>query len=121
MVNLDQLGGTLAPLTEGNSRYLMMLSEEATGRRSSLASANKGRGFGLELAYDYYGSKDFTRLFYRRISDQRVFLEHGVPAVMFTSGITLLNNKPQDTPDSLDYDVLHDRIRLIFYWLDKVL
>ena len=40
---------------------------------------------------------------------------------MFTSGITLLNNKPQDTPDSLDYDVLHDRIRLIFYWLDRVL
>lgn len=121
VVNLDQLGGTLAPLTEGNPRYLMMLSEEGDSRRSSLASANKGRGFGLELAYDYYGSKDFTRLFYRRISDQRVFLEHGVPAVMFTSGITLLNNKPQDTPDSLDYDVLHDRIRLIFYWLDRVL
>jgi len=121
VVNLDQLGGTMAPLTDGNKRFLMMLSEESTGRRSSLASANKGRGFGLELAYDYYGSKDFTRLFYRRISDQRVFLEHGVPAVMFTSGITLLNNKPQDTPDSLDYDVLHDRIRLIFYWLDKVL
>ena len=121
VVNLDQLGGTLAPLTEGNKRFLMMLSEESTGRRSSLASANKGRGFGLELAYDYYGSKDFTRLFYRRISDQRVFLEHGVPAVMFTSGITLLNNKPQDTPDSLDYDVLHDRIRLIFYWLDLVM
>lgn len=121
VVNLDQLGGTMAPLTDGNKRFLMMLSEESTGRRSSLASANKGRGFGLELAYDYYGSKDFTRLFYRRISDQRVFLEHGVPAVMFTSGITLLNNKPQDTPDSLDYDVLHDRIRLIFYWLDRVL
>ncbi len=121
VVNLDQIGGTMAPLTDGNKRFLMMLSEESTGRRSSLASANKGRGFGLELAYDYYGSKDFTRLFYRRISDQRVFLEHGVPAVMFTSGITLLNNKPQDTPDSLDYDVLHDRIRLIFYWLDKVL
>ena len=121
VVNLDQLGGTLAPLTEGNPRFLMMLSDEATGRRSSLESANKGRGFGLELAYDYYGSKDFTRLFYRRISDQRVFLEHGSPAVMFTSGITLLNNKPEDTPASLDYDVLHDRIRLIFYWLDKVL
>ncbi|MCR4844885.1 MAG: M28 family peptidase [Bacteroidales bacterium] len=121
VVNLDQLGGTLAPLTEGNSRYLMMLSEEATGRRSSLSNANKGRGFGLELAYDYYGSKDFTRLFYRRICDQRIFLEHGIPAVMFTSGITLLNNKPTDIPASLDYDVLHDRIRLIFYWLDKVL
>ena len=121
VVNLDQLGGTTAPLTEGNSRYLMMLSEEADGRRSALTSANQDRGLGLELGFDYYGSKDFTRLFYRRISDQRVFLEHGIPSVMFTSGITLMNNKPEDTPSSLDYDVLKDRIRLIFRYLDKVL
>jgi hypothetical protein len=40
---------------------------------------------------------------------------------MFTSGITLNNNKPSDNADSLDYDVLKDRIRIIFYWLDKVL
>lgn len=121
VVNLDQLGGTLAPLTDGNPRYLMMLSEEATGRRNSLSSVNSGRGFGLELGFDYYGSRDFTRLFFRRICDQRIFLEHGIPAVMFTSGITLLNNKPTDIPASLDYDVLHDRIRLIFYWLDRVM
>ena len=121
VVNLDQLGGTLAPLTEGNPRFLMMLSDDASGRRNSLVNANKGKGFGLELAYDYYGSADFTKLFYRRICDQRVFLEHGIPAVMFTSGITFLNNKPADNPASLDYDVLHERIRLIFHWLDKVL
>lgn len=121
VVNLDQLGGTSAPLTEGNPRFLMMLSDDASSHRSSLESANKGKGFGLELSYDYYGSKDFTRLFYRRISDQRIFLEHGIPAVMFTSGITLNNNKPTDDASSLDYDVLKDRIRLIFYWLDKVL
>ena len=121
VVNLDQIGGTLAPLTDGNPRFLMMLSDDAAGRRGALENANKGKGFGLELAYDYYGSADFTKLFYRRISDQRVFLEHGIPAVMFTSGITFLNNKPTDTPASLDYDVLHTRIRLIFHWLDKVL
>lgn len=121
VVNLDQIGGTSAPLTEGNPRYLMMLSDPTYGRRSSLESANKGKGFGLEIAYDYYGSPDFTRLFFRRISDQRIFLEHGIPAVMFTSGITLNNNKPTDNAASLDYDVLHDRIRLIFYWLDKVM
>jgi hypothetical protein len=50
-----------------------------------------------------------------------VFLEHGIPAVMFTSGITMLNNKPGDSPDTLDYPVLMKRIRLIFYYLDKIL
>ena len=121
VVNLDQLGSTMSPLTKGNPDYLMMLSEESTGRRSSLQNAEKSQHIGLELAYDYYGSKDFTKLFYRRISDQRVFLENGIPSVMFTSGITMLNNKPGDTPDTLDYPVLLKRIRLIFYYLDKVL
>ena len=121
VVNLDQLGSTLAPLTEGNPRYLMMLSNEGDNRRNSLAGANKDKGLGLEIGYDYYGSKDFTRLFFRRISDQRIFLEHGVPAVMFTSGITFLNNKPEDTPESLNYDVLTERIRLIFRFLDRVM
>ena len=121
VVNLDQLGATLAPLTPGHPHYLMMLSEEAGGHRSTLESVNRGQHIGLELAYDYYGSKDFTKLFYRRICDQRVFLEHGIPAVMFTSGITLNNNKPADTAASLDYTVLRKRIQLIFYYLDKVL
>ena len=121
VVNLDQLGSTLAPLTEGNPRYLMMLSGDGDNRRNSLAGANKDKGLGLEIGYDYYGSKDFTRLFFRRISDQRIFLEHGVLAVMFTSGITFLNNKPEDTPESLNYDVLTERIRLIFRFLDRVM
>ena len=82
---------------------------------------NKTQHIDLELAYDYYGSKDFTNLFYRRISDQVVFLNNGIPAVMFTSGITMLNNKPEDTAEKLDYVVMRKRIQLIFYYLDKVL
>ena len=120
-VNLDQLGSALAPLTKGQPNYLMMLSEEATGRRSVLEQVNRDQNIGLELGFDYYGSKDFTRLFYRRISDQRVFLEKGIPAVMFTSGITLNNNKVTDTPDTLDYPLMRRRIQLIFYWLERIL
>ena len=98
-----------------------MLSDESTGRRNTLERINQEPGFGFELGYDYYGSKDFTRLFYRQISDQRVFLENHIPAVMFTSGITYRNYKPEDNPESLDYDILTARIRLIFHWLDKIL
>lgn len=121
VVNLDQLGATLAPITQGNPHYIMMLSDTATGRRSTLENVNRDQHLGMELGYDYYGSADFTRLFYTRISDQRVFLENGIPAVMFTSGITLNNNKAADTPETLDYPVMRKRIQLIFYWLDKVL
>ena len=120
-VNLDQLGTGLAPITKGNPNYIMMLSDASTGRRSTLESVNRDLRINLELGYDYYGSKDFTQLFYRRVSDQRVFLEHGIPSVMFTSGITLNNNKVTDTPQTLDYTLMRKRIQLIFYWLDKIL
>ena len=99
----------------------MMLSEAASGYRQSAEAVNQAQHLDLELAWDYYGSKDFTNLFYRRISDQRAFMEQGVPAVMFTSGITLNNNKPWDDAASLDYPVLLRRIRLIFYYLDRIL
>ena len=89
--------------------------------RLTLERANIAPGLELDLGFDYYGSRDFTRLFYRNISDQRVFLEHGIPAVMFTSGITLNNNKPHDTPDSLDYSLLTRRVRLIFHFLHRSL
>ena len=121
VVNLDQVGATLAPLTKGNPNFIMMLSDAATGWRSTLENVNRDQHIGLEIGYSYYGSADFTRLFYTRISDQRVFLENGIPAVMFTSGITLNNNKATDTPETLDYTVMRKRIQLIFYWLDKVL
>ena len=120
-VNLDQLVTGLAPITKGNPNYIMMLSDASTGRRSTLESVNRDLRINLELGYDYYGSKDFTQLFYRRVSDQRVFLEHGIPSVMFTSGITLNNNKVTDTPQTLDYTLMRKRIQLIFYWLDKIL
>jgi len=121
VLNIDQVGSTLSPIRKGRSDYLLMLSDARDGRREVLASANRNRRLDLDIAFDYYGSKDFTTLFYRRISDQRVFLEHGVPAVMFTSGITLNNNKPYDNAASLDYAVLRKRIILMFNYLSRIL
>lgn len=120
VVNIDQVGSTLSPLRSGRPDYLLMLSDASTGRRDLLTTLNKSQGTGLELAFDYYGSKDFTRLFYRQISDQKVFLEHGVPAVMFTSGITMNNNKPYDNLSSIHFPILRRRVLLMFYYLSRI-
>ena len=121
MVNIDQIGGTEAPLHKDRPDYLMMLCEAETGRRDALLIANMNKGVNLDLAFDYYGSKDFTRVFYRTISDQKPFLDHGIPSVMFTSGITLRNNKTDDNPDSLDYAIFRRRVLAIFYYLVRVI
>ena len=121
MVNIDQVGGTEAPLRSGRKDYLMMLCEPENGRRDALLIANQSPEVNLDLGFDYYGSKDFTRVFFRSISDQKPFLDHGIPSVMFTSGITLRNNKVTDRADSLDYGILRRRVLAIFYYLVRVI
>ena len=117
MVNLDILGSSQAPVRKSRPDYLIALG--GSRYRSALELANLGPR--LDLSYDYYGSKNFTDLFYRRISDQRWFLEASIPAVMFTSGITMDTNKIDDTAELLDYDLLERRVLLIESWLRGLL
>lgn len=117
MVNLDVLGSTLSPADGGREDYLIVLTGANAYLHSSIRARNEGEHINLELIGSYYGSEDFTRLFYKRVSDQKAFLEGSIPAVMFTSGITMNTNKPADTPETLDYAVLRRRILLIYYFL----
>jgi len=120
MVNLDIIGSTLEPVNKGKEEYLIMLSGDDALKRA-LSEANYSSRMGLDLSFDYYRSKDFTDLFLNRIGDQKVFVEGGVPTVLFTSGITMNTNKVEDTPETLDLAVLRKRILLIFNWMDLVL
>lgn len=117
LVNLDILGSTLAPVKPDHPNYMMALGGDDYWF-NLVSSSSRPR---IELSFDYYGSDAFTKIFYRQVSDQRWFLEAGIPAVMFTSGITMNTNKATDTPDTLDYDILDRRIQLIARWLRMIL
>lgn len=120
-VNIDQIGGTLSTLLSGRKDYMIMLGRESVGEdnRDLLSLCNLESGIGLELAYDYYGSKDFTNIFYRKVCDQKVFVEQGIPSVLFTSGITMNNNKPYDDVKSVDMRILKLRTWLIFHFIER--
>ena len=122
MVNIDQIGSSLSPLNEGRDDYLIMLGKHSLrpAERELLSYCNRSTGLHMDIDYTYYGSKNFTEVFYR-LSDQRVFIDNKIPAVLFTSGITMNTNRTRDTADSLDYEVFKKRIYLIFEWLEKML
>lgn len=122
MVNIDQIGSSLAPLTKGRNDYMIMLGNSSLTpfERGLLDFCNRSSGLHMELDYTYYGSRNFTDIFYR-LSDQRVFIDNDVPAVLFTSGITLNTNRARDTAESLDYEAFKKRIYLIFEWIEKML
>lgn len=123
MANMEQIGSSLAPLDSGRKDYLIALGNNtlpSEGTRRLLSLCNRFYGTMLELSETYYGSAKFTDIFYG-ISDQKIFADNGIPAVFFTSGITLNTFKTYDTVETLDLDVLRKRIILIFHWAEKLL
>ena len=74
----------------------------------------------MDIGLDYYGSQNFTDIFYR-LSDQRVFVDNKKPAVLFTSGITMNNNKTWDRTENLNLEIYHKRINLMYHWIEKML
>ena len=122
MVNIDQLGSSLSPLNEGRNDYMIMLGNDSLKpfEREIMSYCNRSSGLHMDLDYTYYGSKNFTDVFYR-LSDQRIFVDNKIPAILFTSGITMNTNRTRDTAETLDYEVFKKRIYLIFEWLEKML
>lgn len=115
VVNLDILGGTLAPVDKYWKDYLIALGAD----RYSKTFEKCNEGLMLHLYYDYYRSRSFTDLFYRRIGDHKAFLSWGAPVIVFTSGITLNTNRPDDTASTLDYEVFSRRVEFIARFLER--
>ena len=122
MVNIDQIGCSLSPLASGRKDYIIMLGNESLKpiKRDMLRICNRMFAIDMEIDLTYYGSKNFTRMFYR-LSDQRVFVDNGIPAVLFTSGITMNTNKTRDDAQTIDTEILRKRIFLMYHWLEKML
>ena len=122
MANIDQIGATLSPVRRDRKDYLLMLGNESLpkSKRMNIEACNMLYDINLDLCLSYYGSKTFTEVFYR-LSDQKAFVDNKVPAVFFTSGITMNTNKTRDNAESLDYEVLRKRIYLIYHWIESML
>lgn len=116
VVNLDTMGSTMAPPQRYWKEYLIILGGEKYGK--TIMPCNEG--LRLHLYFDYYGSRPFTDMFYRKVGDQSVFVAAGIPSVMVTSGITMLTNKPGDEPSTLNWDVFGRRVELVRRWLQRL-
>ena len=121
MVNIDQIGSTLSPLSNKKD-FIIRLGNDSlkSENRETIADVNRFYGLYMDIGLSYYGSENFTKVFYR-LSDQKVFVDNGIPAVFFTSGITMNNNKTYDKASTLNYPVLQKRIYLIYHWIDRMI
>lgn len=123
VINIDQIGSSLSPLKSGRSDFLIMLGNQTMPKvdQDMAQFVNQIYRTDLELAFDYYGSTRFTEMFFRKVTDLNIFVENGIPAILFTSGITMKTNKPDDDVESLRLDVLAKRIIFMYHWIENML
>lgn len=122
MVNIDQIGSTLEPINKDRKDFIIMLGGSSFRHSydNLLVNVNEMYDINLDLGFTYYGSENFTKMFYR-LSDQRIFVDNRIPAILFTSGITMNTNKTRDRIETLDMEVLQKRIYLMYHWVEKML
>ena len=119
MVDIDQIGSTLSPLKEGERNFVIAIGGNSR-QEQALNLCNLSMVEKMHIGRTYYGSNNFTRLFYR-LGNRRIFIDNGIPTVYFTSGITDLTNSTDDTAEMLDYPILEKRVELIGDFIEEMM
>ena len=103
-INIDQIGSVLEPVHETDTNFVIVLGEQTLRRqdRGFIDLCNRYYNIGLDIDHTFYGSENFTELFYQ-LSDQIVFHRAGIPALVFTSGFHRHTYKTTDDPDIISY------------------
>ena len=115
-INIDQIGTVLEPVHEADTNFVIVLGEKTLRKehRGLIDMCNRYYNIGLDIDHTFYGSENFTELFYQ-LSDQTVFHQAGIPSLIFTSGFHRHTYKTTDDPDIISYPVMKKRTVLIFY------
>ena len=116
-INIDQIGTVLEPVHKADTNFVIVLGENTLHRehRGLIDMCNRYFDIDLDIDHTFYGSKNFTELFYQ-LSDQIVFNRAGIPALVFTSGFHRHTYKTTDDPDIISYPVMKKRTLLIFHY-----
>lgn len=120
-INMDILGGTVAPIIKSRPDYMIVLGEHTLDSKYQglIKQCNDETVNKLHLDFTFYGSKDFTTMMYE-LGDHYAFAKKGIPALLFTSGFHEFTYKPTDDIDIIDFPILSRRTILIYNFIRKL-
>ena len=119
-INIDQIGCVLEPPNRYPEYALVVGAERLTpDLRLIIDVANRYYRIGLDIDYTFYGSRNFSNLFFE-LGDQVHLEKLRIPSFLFTSGIHAYTNKPTDLPALLNYAVLEKRTQLLYLVADDL-
>ncbi|MDB4293118.1 M28 family peptidase [Maribacter sp.] len=112
-LNIDMIG-RIDPKREGDRNYVYLIgSDKLSTELHELSEEVNKTYMNIELDYTYNDENDPNRFYYR--SDHYNFAKNNIPIIFYFNGTHDDYHKPGDTPDKINYDLLENRTRLVFY------
>ncbi len=112
-LNIDMIG-RIDPNRQGDRNYIYLIGSDKLSSDLHELSENVNKKYSnIELDYTYNDENDPNRFYYR--SDHYNFAKNNVPIIFYFNGTHDDYHRPGDTPDKINYDLLQNRARLIFY------
>lgn len=112
-VNIDMIGRVDAKY-KGNPDYIYVIGSDKLSTDLHLITEDMNKRYtGLTLDYTYNDENDPNRYYYR--SDHYNFVEKGIPAVFFFSGVHEDYHRPTDTIDKIDFERTAKVAKLAFH------
>ncbi len=112
-LNIDMIGRT-DPKRTGERNYIYLIGSDklSTDLHNISEEVNK-KYANITLDYTYNDENDPNRYYYR--SDHYNFAKNNIPVIFYFNGTHADYHRPGDTPDKIEYDLLENRTRLVFY------
>ncbi len=112
-LNIDMIG-RIDPKRQGDRNYLYLIgSDKLSTDLHELSEAVNKKYTNIEFDYKYNDENDPNRFYYR--SDHYNFAKNNIPIIFYFNGTHADYHKPSDTVEKINYDLLENRTRLIFY------
>ncbi len=112
-LNIDMIG-RIDARHKGNPNYVYLIgSDKLSTELHELSESVNKKYMNIDLDYKYNDENDPNRFYYR--SDHYNFAKHNIPIIFYFNGTHADYHRPTDTPDKINYDLLENRTRLVFY------
>jgi Zn-dependent M28 family amino/carboxypeptidase len=112
-LNIDMIGRT-DPKRDGDRNYVYLIgSDKLSTDLHNISEAANSTYTNVILDYTYNDKDDPNRFYYR--SDHYNFAKNNIPVIFYFNGTHEDYHQPGDTPDKIQYDLLENRTRLVFY------
>ena len=113
-LNIDMIGRTDPKRKKGDRNYIYLIGSDklSTDLHTISEDVNK-KYMNIELDYKYNDENDPNRFYYR--SDHYNFAKNNIPVIFYFNGTHDDYHQPSDTADKIEYDLLENRTRLVFY------